>query len=93
MTIELYKTLILCLAFQHLYPKTQIDVFVTVLENDGSVLAAAMTCASLALANASVQMFDITIGASLVSRVNRFSFKKKQFGLYVNIFPPFYRNE
>jgi len=49
----------------HLYPKTQIDVFVTVLENDGSVLAAAMTCASLALANASVQMFDITIGASL----------------------------
>merc|ERR1712142_584922 len=49
----------------HLYPKTQIDVFVTVLENDGSVLAAALTCASLALANASIQMFDVTIGASL----------------------------
>jgi len=49
----------------HLYPKTQIDVFVTVLENDGSVLAAALTAASLALANASIQMFDLTIGASI----------------------------
>ena len=57
--------------FQHLYPKTQIDVFITVLENDGSVVAAALTCASLALANASVQMFDLTIGASIVSLIIR----------------------
>lgn len=37
-----------------------------VIENDGSPLAAALTCASLALANASIPMYDIVIGASVV---------------------------
>ena len=49
----------------HLYPKTQIDIYITILENDGAVLAAALTCASMALANASIQMFDLTIGAAI----------------------------
>ncbi|TRY72445.1 hypothetical protein TCAL_13629 [Tigriopus californicus] len=49
----------------HLYPKSQIDVYVRVLEDDGSVLAAAITAAGLALANASIQMFDLVLGASL----------------------------
>jgi len=59
----------------HLYPKTQIDVFITVLENDGCVVAAALTCASLALANASVQMFDLTIGASIKRVVDSTSYR------------------
>ena len=49
----------------HLYPKSQIDVYVTVLEDDGSDLAAGITVASLALADAAVQMFDTIVGISL----------------------------
>lgn len=55
-------------SFQHLYPKSQIDVHVTVLEDDGSADAAAITCAGLALANASIKMYDLIVGASSVSR-------------------------
>ena len=54
------------LFFQHLYPKSQIDVHVVVLEDSGSVLASALTCAGLALADASIHMFDVIVGASLV---------------------------
>lgn len=42
------------------------DVFVVVLENDGSTLATSLTAAGLALADASIHMFDLIIGASLV---------------------------
>merc|ERR1739844_624800 len=49
----------------HLYPKSQIDVFVTVLENDGSVLASSITCAGLAIINASIHVFDVIIGTSM----------------------------
>ena len=55
------------LIFQHLYPKSQIDVYVTILEDDGSALASSITLASLALADAAVQMFDTIVGISLVS--------------------------
>jgi len=40
---------------------------VVVLEDAGSVLASALTCAGLALADASIHMFDILVGASSVS--------------------------
>ena len=46
----------------HRYPKSCIEVFVTVLEDDGSVLAAALTASGLALANAGVHMFDLIVG-------------------------------
>ena len=52
---------------QHLYPKSQIDVYVTILEDDGSALASSITVASLALADAAVQMFDTIVGVSSVS--------------------------
>ena len=54
--------------FQHLYPKSQIDVFITVLEDDGSSLAAAITCAGLAVADAAIDMFDVIVGSSLVRK-------------------------
>ena len=57
-------------SFQHLYPKSQVDVFVVVLENDGSTLATSLTAAGLALADASIHMFDLIIGASLVRDTN-----------------------
>lgn len=45
------------------------DIFANVLENDGGVLGAAITCAGLALANASIPMYDI-ITASTIGIVN-----------------------
>ncbi|KAG0236747.1 hypothetical protein BGW41_000338 [Actinomortierella wolfii] len=49
-----------------LFPKSVIDVYVTVLENDGSAacLAAAITCASVALAHAGIEMLDLVAACS-----------------------------
>jgi len=47
------------------YPKSRIEVFVTVLEDDGSALAVSLSSASLALADAGIEMYDLVIGASL----------------------------
>ncbi|CAB4067588.1 EXT1 [Lepeophtheirus salmonis] len=41
---------------------SKIDVFITVLENDGSAVATAITAASLALSDASINLFDLAIG-------------------------------
>ncbi|KAM4734901.1 exosome complex component MTR3 [Anableps anableps] len=49
----------------HKYPRSQIEVNVMVLENSGSVLAHAVTCASMALADAGVEMYDLVLGCSL----------------------------
>merc|ERR1712223_1337390 len=51
--------------WMHLYPKSQIDIYITVLENDGSVIASSITCAGLALINASIHVFDVIIGSSM----------------------------
>lgn len=53
---------------QHEFPNFQVDVYVLVLQNDGSALAAAINCAGLALADASVPMYDLVSAASLVSK-------------------------
>ncbi|XP_071449456.1 exosome complex component MTR3-like [Hetaerina americana] len=50
---------------RHEFPNLQVDVYVLVLENDGSALAASITCAGLALADASVPMFDLVVGVSM----------------------------
>lgn len=52
----------LCL---HKYPRSQIEVNVIVLENSGSVLANAITCASLALADAGIEMYDLVLSCSI----------------------------
>ncbi|XP_077423905.1 exosome complex component MTR3 [Vanacampus margaritifer] len=52
----------LCL---HKYPRSQIEVNVMVLENSGSVLAHAITCASLALADAGIEMYDLVLGCAI----------------------------
>ncbi|TWW76170.1 Exosome complex component MTR3 [Takifugu flavidus] len=49
----------------HKYPRSQIEVNMMVLENSGSVLAHAITCASLALADAGIEMYDLVLGCSL----------------------------
>lgn len=49
------------------FPKSRMDVFLTVLQDDGGVLAGAMTAASVALADAGVEMYDLVVGCSLRS--------------------------
>ncbi|XP_063052754.1 exosome complex component MTR3 [Engraulis encrasicolus] len=49
----------------HKYPRCQIDVCVMVLESDGPALAHAVTCASLALADAGIEMYDLVLGCTV----------------------------
>ncbi|GFN97500.1 exosome complex component mtr3-like, partial [Plakobranchus ocellatus] len=48
----------------HKYPKSQINIFITVLQHDGSALSAAITCASVALASAGIEMYDLVVASS-----------------------------
>ena len=51
-----------------LYPKSTVDIYITVLETDGTAatLAASITAASLALADAGVEMVDVVAAYSVV---------------------------
>eukprot|EP01133_Synstelium_polycarpum_P003728 gene3728-4297_t len=49
-----------------MYPKTVIDIYVLVLNDDGGVLEAAITAASMALADAGVEMYDMVAACSSV---------------------------
>jgi len=46
------------------FPKSTLDVYALVLEDDGSVLSAAITCASLAIADAGIEMYDLVSACS-----------------------------
>jgi ribonuclease PH len=48
------------------YPKSTIDLFVLVLQDDGGAFAAALSAASLALVNAKVEVFDLVSSCSAV---------------------------
>ncbi|XP_051830595.1 exosome complex component MTR3 [Antechinus flavipes] len=47
------------------YPRAQLEVSALLLEDGGSALAAALTAASLALADAGVEMYDVVVGCAL----------------------------
>ncbi|EZA58696.1 hypothetical protein DMN91_008791 [Ooceraea biroi] len=47
------------------FPNFQIDIYTVVLDNGGSALAAAITAASLALANAGVPMFGLVTASTI----------------------------
>jgi len=49
----------------HKYPKSQINIYVMVLQNDGCALAAAVNCATVALASAGVEMYDLVLASSV----------------------------
>jgi exosome complex component MTR3 len=48
------------------YPKSVIDCYILVLESDGGALSASITCASMALANAGIEMYDLVAASSAV---------------------------
>jgi exosome complex component MTR3 len=47
------------------FPKARIDVFLMILEDDGSALSTAVSCASLALADGGVEMYDLVVGSTI----------------------------
>ncbi|KAM3920674.1 exosome complex component MTR3 isoform 1-T2 [Leptodactylus fuscus] len=47
------------------YPRAELAVWALVLEDRGSALPAAVSCASLALADAGIEMYDLAVGAGL----------------------------
>lgn len=49
---------------RHEFPNFQVDIYAIVLQDDGGVLAAAITCAGLALADAGIPMYDVITAAS-----------------------------
>ncbi|KAL8137338.1 hypothetical protein V2J09_003339 [Rumex salicifolius] len=49
------------------FPKTTVDVFALVLESGGSDLPVIITCASLALADAGIMMYDLVASVSMLS--------------------------
>ncbi|NHJ85272.1 MAG: exosome complex exonuclease Rrp41 [Asgard group archaeon] len=50
--------------FAYLYPRSVIDVFIEVLQADGGTRCAAITAASLAIADAGVPMRDLVVGCA-----------------------------
>jgi len=48
------------------YPKAQIDVYVNIIEENGDTLSHAIMAASIALADAGIQMLDLVTSCSLV---------------------------
>ncbi|GAA6002742.1 uncharacterized protein JCM10292_002994 [Rhodotorula paludigena] len=51
----------------HLYPRSAIDIYLQILENDGSVLQAAINATSLALISAGLPLCDYVCSLSLAS--------------------------
>lgn len=49
------------------FPKTTVDVFALVLESGGSDLPVVISCASLALADAGIMMYDLVAAVSVVN--------------------------
>jgi len=50
------------------YPKSAIDIHVFVLESDGGALSTAVTCASLALADAGIELLDMVAACTVVRK-------------------------
>lgn len=48
----------------HLYPRSQIDIFVQILQQDGSLLSAAINATTLALITAGISLFDYVCAVS-----------------------------
>lgn len=49
------------------FPNSTVDVYINVLEDDGSVFAAAISAASVAITLAAIEMTDLVIGTSFVA--------------------------
>ncbi|KXS13770.1 hypothetical protein M427DRAFT_58361 [Gonapodya prolifera JEL478] len=65
-SLSLLRALEPAVRYEALPERSAVDVFVTVLEEDGvqASVASAITCASVALADAGIELYDLVIGCS-----------------------------
>ena len=54
---------------RHTFPKANVDVYCLVLESGGADAAVAITAASLAIADAGIEMYDLVSACSVVCAV------------------------
>ena len=54
------------------FPKSAIDIYLIVLESDGSVLSSSINAASLALADAGIDMYDLVSSTQVVNKFINF---------------------
>ena len=60
------ETALQCAVCLESFPKSQVEINVKILQDSGDVLAPAIICASLALADADIEMYDLVTACSLV---------------------------
>jgi exosome complex component MTR3 len=51
---------------RELFPNSFLDIYITVLENDGSILSTSITAASVALIQSGIEMLDSVVACSTV---------------------------
>jgi len=61
--------MVIVFSFQEKFPKCLLEIFLTILEDNGSTMAACITAAGLALTDAGVPIYDSPVGGSLVKLV------------------------
>ncbi len=54
---------------RHTFPKANVDVYCLILESGGADAAVAITAASLAIADAGIEMYDLVSACSVVRAV------------------------
>ena len=54
---------------RHTFPKANVDIYCLVLESGGADAAVAITAASLAIADAGIEMYDLVSACSVVCAV------------------------
>ena len=68
--------------FTNLYPRSQIDIFVQVLQSDGGTLCACINAATMALVDAGIPMQDLVVACS----AGYVCFDNRQFLRYLCVF-------
>lgn len=63
---SLLETALTCAVSLDSFPKSQIEIYLNVLQDSGDVLAPAIICASLALLDAGIEMYDVVSACSVV---------------------------
>jgi len=63
---NLLETALQCAVCLESFPKSQVEVYIKVLQDSGCTLAPAIICASLALADAGIETYDLVSACSLV---------------------------
>ena len=63
---SLLETALNCAVCLDSFPKSQVEIYIKILQDSGCILAPAIICASLALVDAGIETYDLVTACSLV---------------------------